>query len=115
MNVKEIIKNNNNTTTLLVEKIGGSHQANFGGEYAIKFRQVRLPVFLAYRAIWLPKTESSRSFIYDSFSREEEKKISHSVIAGLNLEYQSYGFYLTTQWNSSNMDVLSERLQPPES
>jgi hypothetical protein len=115
MSVKEIVRNGKNTATLFVEKFGGSHQANLGGEYVIKFRQVRVPVFLAYRAIWLPKTENSQSDIYELFSSGEKKKISHSVIAGLNLEYQSYGFYLTTQWNSSKVDVLSSRLQPPES
>ena len=82
-----------------------SHQIAIVIGKDFKWHFLKLPLFTAYTMNIKPTTTDNFPGGYQKIKVSDEDKIQHSIHSGVNLLYNSYGFYLSVHWEMGSVQV----------
>jgi len=93
-------------------KYGISHRFSAAFDHDFRWSSLYLPVFITYQMSLMPVTEDISIRDYQLIGVDEKENIRHSISTGLNILYDSYGIYLTANWNQGSITVSNNSTPP---
>lgn len=86
-------------------KYGESHQISTVVDKDFNWRAIKLPLYVGYQYNILPATPDDYTLGYQHIRIRNGHNDQHSVFAGLNLIYKSYGLYLSASWKTGSVYI----------
>ncbi|MFH1943307.1 MAG: hypothetical protein ABIL68_14495, partial [bacterium] len=116
------------------EEYGSSDQISLAGEYVLHFKNLKIPLSIAYWVNWVPKTpdhvphlktgedffnyyvDYGLSFVdyhsYQFLDIDDDTNLRHNIFIGLNFPFRSFCLYLSSHLNLKSINILNNSIIP---
>jgi len=94
------------------DTIGVSHQLSLAVGQDVNAGSLKLPLFIGYQMTFMPVTRPGFFGDYQRIIIDQKNNLRHTLMAGAQLLYNAYGFYLSTRWDYGSVHIWNQMTPP---